>query len=170
MRRLFLLRHGKAEPFGGDRADFDRELAPRGRTASEAIGRYLSESDLLPDRVLCSTSARTRETLALVLSGLQNDPAIIFENNLYEASTEMFMSQIKQLGETAQNLLVVGHNPTTEDTLNLLCSGDPDSIPGAFPTCALAVIDCGISSWRELAIGVGVLAAFVRPRDLTFEA
>jgi len=129
----------------------------------------LAEHELLPDRVLCSPSSRTRETLTLVLSRLQNEPSIIFEKNLYEASTNVFIDQIRRLGETVQNLLVVGHNPTTEDALGLICSEDAVSIPDAFPTCALAVIDCAISSWRELAIGVGVLSEFVRPRDLTFD-
>lgn len=129
----------------------------------------MAERELLPDRALCSPSSRTRETLALALSSLQNDPTIIFEKNLYEASTELFMDQIRQLGETAQTLLIVGHNPATEDALGLICNDGSVSIPDAFPTCALAVIDCAISSWRELAVGVGFLAAFVRPRDLTFD-
>lgn len=104
-----------------------------------------------------------------MLAGLPNDPAIIFDRKLYGASTETFLNQIKQFGETAHNLLAVGHNPAIEDALTLLCQADLDRIPSEFPTCALAVIDCAVSNWQELAIGVGTLAAFVRPRDLTPE-
>lgn len=129
----------------------------------------MTEHDHLLDRVLCSPSARTRETLALVLSDQRNEPAIVFERNLYEASTDIFIDQIRQLGEAAPNLLIVGHNPAIENALGLICSGDSASLPEAFPTCALAVIDCAISSWDGIAAAVGVLEAFVRPRDLPID-
>ena len=63
MPRLFLLRHAKSPPAVPGQKDFDRPLAARGRAAAPAVGRHMADKGYLPDLVLCSPSARTRETL-----------------------------------------------------------------------------------------------------------
>ena len=148
------------------RADFDRELTSRGRKASRAIGRYLAHHGLIPDLVLCSPSARTRQTLDRVLKALDKEPPTEFLDPLYDAAVRTYLDQIRLHGGDAGTLLVVGHNPSTEEALTALCSPDSGALPDAVPTCALAVVDCGITDWAALSPGCGTLADFVRPRDL----
>ena len=62
MRRLLLLRHGKAEPSQPGMPDLTRALIDRGRKAAAKIGPYLPSHSLTPDRVVFSPAARTRET------------------------------------------------------------------------------------------------------------
>ena len=62
-RRLLLLRHAKSDWGDPDLADIDRPLAPRGRRAAAVVGAYLREHALVPDLVVTSPSARTRETI-----------------------------------------------------------------------------------------------------------
>ena len=45
--------------------DHDRALSARGRTEAVAAGVWLREHGYLPDRVLCSSARRARETLDL---------------------------------------------------------------------------------------------------------
>ena len=68
-RTLLILRHAKAvrESAGGDRA---RPLNDRGLANASAVGRWLLAEGLIPDRVLCSTAARTRQTWQQVAASL----------------------------------------------------------------------------------------------------
>ena len=70
MRELILLRHAHAEPASTGQADLDRPLSPEGLAEAEAAGRWMRENQLVPDRVLCSPSRRTRETLEAVLAAV----------------------------------------------------------------------------------------------------
>lgn len=168
MLRLLLMRHGKAEPYEGELADFDRTLAPRGHHAAALIGNHIGRADLTPDQVLCSPSARTRQTASIVIGALSGRPDIVFPPKLYNASTGIFIEQIQQFGGNAKILLVVGHNPATEEATELLRRIEDSTIqpPADFPTAALAVLEFAVADWPAIKPGSGRLIAFVLPRSL----
>src|ERR1700735_1567796 len=85
-RRLILLRHAKSA-WPDDVPDHDRPLASRGRRDAPAAGRWLRKSGYVPDRVLCSTARRTRETWQLVEEELGAHPQTVFEDRVYGASS-----------------------------------------------------------------------------------
>ena len=62
MARITLFRHAKAEKPAMQKSDFDRVLANRGRRNADRMGRFIAKNDLLPDMVIVSPAARTRET------------------------------------------------------------------------------------------------------------
>jgi phosphohistidine phosphatase len=166
--RLLLLRHAKAEPIESGNRDFDRPLLPRGEAAAKRIGQYLAANSALPDRVLCSPALRTRETARLVLGELPHRPELILPAALYNAPIDTYIEIIREFGDGAGTLLVVGHNPATQQATAELSRPSPDSasLPAAFPTAALAIIDFGLAEWGALALRSGRLVAVVRPRDL----
>jgi len=61
MKRLILMRHGKAERsnVGGD---FERALTERGLADAALMGRLLADEGLTPDRALVSAARRTQQT------------------------------------------------------------------------------------------------------------
>ena len=61
--QLILMRHAKSSWDDPAAADFDRPLNGRGRRSAKALGHWLRQRGWLPDRVLCSSARRTRETL-----------------------------------------------------------------------------------------------------------
>ena len=61
MRQLILLRHAHAESATAGQDDIARPLSATGLAEARAAGDWLREHGLRPDRVLCSTAARTRE-------------------------------------------------------------------------------------------------------------
>ena len=69
MKSLYLLRHAKSSWADSSLADHDRPLSRRGRRAAPLMGAYLRDGGHRPELVLCSTSARTRETLEAVIAG-----------------------------------------------------------------------------------------------------
>src|SRR5690349_23520094 len=98
MRRLLLLRHAKAERSQPGGRDHDRILANRGRGDAAAVGAYLVRHKLVPDRALVSTSARTRETWALVAEAFAKPPKAEFDGRIYEASPEAILNSIRETG------------------------------------------------------------------------
>jgi len=134
------------------------------------MAKYLRADALLPNQILCSTSLRTRETLARILPSLPQEAQIFLLSDLYQQSEQDYLSLIRKHGGRAQNLMVIAHNPATEETaLSLAGTGDATALADVkekYPTAALAVIDFDIADWSELQPGTGHLERFVKPRDL----
>jgi phosphohistidine phosphatase len=174
VKRLLLLRHGKAVPADPGIEDHERDLLPRGRHDAPAIGQYMAESGYIPDAILCSTSRRTAETAELVVAELPAMRTIDYVEALYLAAPPAVLAAIRSAAENSKTLLLVGHNPGIERLATALAR-EPvqrkerdrfDLIEEKFPTAALAVLDFAVSRWRDVAPGQGELIDFVRPRDL----
>lgn len=170
MPRLLLLRHAKSSWSDDAIPDFDRPLNPRGRTTLPLMGRHLAAHGLTPQRVLCSSARRTRETLAGLLPFFETDLEVRQTRDLYEAGEDRMIDQIRAHGATARTLLVVGHNPGLQETaLALIGSGNPsfiEDIEKKFPTAACAVIDFPAGKWVDVEPKSGRVVAFFRPREL----
>jgi len=170
MRRLLLLRHSKAErsvPGGRDR---DRTLAERGRDDAPRIGAYLQHHALVPDGIVASPTARTRQTWELIAQAIGPGPAARFDERLYNADPETILAVIKETEPEIRTLLVVGHNPGIQEVAELLiASGDLEArqrLKEGFPTTGLAIIDFALSDWGMLHPRSGRLERFVTPRSL----
>jgi phosphohistidine phosphatase len=169
MRRLMLLRHAKAErPAPGTR-DRERALTERGRADAPVIGAYMARHGLMPDRVLVSTAARTRQTWDLIARALSQCP-VAHEDRLYDASAQTLLDLIKQAAPDVHGLLVVGHNPGLHDLARLLiASGDVEAreqLNEKLPTSGLAVIEFAVDDWPKLHPRSGRLDRFVTPSSL----
>jgi len=172
MRRLLLLRHAKSDRPPGV-PDHDRPLNRRGRDDAPIIGTYLAHNALIPDRVLCSTAERTRETCDLVANQLAEPPPVDFDERLYEAGPPAILSLLRATPPKVHSLLVIGHNPGMHQVaLTLIASGDVEArerLHEKFPTTALAVIDFAFDEWGKLHARSGRLDRFVTPRQLAAE-
>jgi phosphohistidine phosphatase len=154
MKRLYLLRHAKSSWDDPDLADHDRPLSGRGRRAADAIGRHMRAHGIEPELVLCSSSTRTRETLARI--GLE----ATIERELYGATANELIARLREVPPSIGSVLVIGHNPGVHD-LALALTGEPGD---KYPTGALATID--VDEWSTIAPGSGRMIDFIRPREL----
>ena len=171
MRTLLLLRHAKSSWGEPGLDDHDRPLNKRGARDAPRVGTYLAEHDLRPDLILCSDAARTRATLALLLSALGGTtPKVVFEPRLYLAEPAAILEVLARVDPAVGCCLVVGHNPGTHAlALALVADGDGDSLcelAMKFPTAALAVIESDAPDWKSLQPGGARLRAFITPREL----
>jgi phosphohistidine phosphatase len=168
MRRLLLLRHAKAMrgcPGGGDAL---RPLSEIGFADAKRLGRYLSRSDLLPDRILCSTALRTRQTVDALTGAWPSRPPTDYLPQLYLAETDEILSLLDAGGD--RTLLVVGHNPAIAECAHRLAAqgamGDAahlQGLQGGFPPCALAIFEAQSS---PRGAGPYALERFLRPDEL----
>jgi phosphohistidine phosphatase len=98
VKRLWLLRHAKSSWDDPGLPDPDRPLAPRGRRAAELLAAHLAASDLRPGVVLCSSSLRTRQTLAAILPALGDALQIRIERELYGAGAAQLLERLQLAG------------------------------------------------------------------------
>jgi phosphohistidine phosphatase len=155
MPTLIVLRHAKAVA-GFGAADIDRVLNDRGRRDAAAAGEWLRANGLVPDHVLCSPAARTRETLGL----LALDAAVSYERAIYANDPDGLLTLATEAPDDAGTLLLVGHNPSVHMLVHDLAGESPD----AFPTCAVAVVDLP-GEWAGVRSGIGTLRTVRTPKD-----
>ena len=158
MREIILLRHAHADPASTGQSDMDRPLSPEGLAEAEAAGRWLREHGLVPDRVLCSPSRRTRETLEAVLGAVGYVDQRL-EPSIYEATPGTLM-ELADGHQDAERLLLVGHNPGLEQLASLLASGQSGDFRG-MPAGGIAVLK--LPAGADLEPGAAELAAFWWP-------
>ncbi len=170
MRCLMLLRHAKANPGGGIIGDHERTLAPRGRKDASEIGAYMAHHQLVPDRAIVSTAARTRETWELTAAAFPRPVPVVYERRLYDAAAETTLDVITQTDSAVSRLLVIGHNPGLQKLATaLIAAGDLDArerLSEALPTSGLVTIDFPLNDWKKLHSHAGHLGHFVTPRSL----
>jgi phosphohistidine phosphatase len=173
MRRLLILRHAKAGPHD-EKHDKERRLIDRGRSDSALMGRVMREKRYIPELVLCSSAARTRETWEHTCPELHAEPETEFLDALYDASAGTVLNCLHHASDAATSLLYIGHNPGLEDLARMLVrkpeSGDErrrvSVLMAKYPTAALAVIDFAADHWVGIAPGEGALEDFIMPADL----
>ena len=163
---LYLLRHAKSSWADALLPDHERPLAPRGRRDAKRIADHLVEQGIEPELVLCSTAARTRETLELLRPVLRTS-TVEFENELYAASAGDLLARVRLVPDGVESVMLIGHNPSLHQLALMLAStGDElERLAAKFPTAALATL--GLSTtWRRLNPGEASLTAYVVPKQL----
>jgi phosphohistidine phosphatase len=160
VRTLLILRHAKSghdEPV----SDKERTLTSRGRKDAVRMGERAREEKLVPDRVLCSTATRARETLELFTEGARLEAPIDYLDELYLAEPSAIVRAICKRGGSAARVMVVGHNPGLEGLVANLTAERTD-----LPTTALVECNLPIDDWAALDLDTaGQLRSFFRPKD-----
>ncbi|MDK9696720.1 MAG: histidine phosphatase family protein [Siculibacillus sp.] len=168
MPRLLLLRHAKSSWDDVSADDFDRPLNDRGRLAAPVMGSHLAAHGLAPDRILCSSARRARETLAALLPHLDEEVDVRLTRDLYFAGEDRMIDQIRAHGGNASTLLVIGHNPGIQETalafLTETASPVTEAIAAKFPTTGLAIVDFPAAKWVDIEPRTGRAVAFLKPR------
>lgn len=132
--RLIVMRHAKAGELPG-RPDAERALTGRGRRDAAAAGRWLRESGLVPDAVICSAAVRTRQTWEEVAARLGREVDASMDGRLYDAGVPEVLEVAAETSPDVATLLCVGHNPAMARLAADLTGSQLE-----FPTSAIAVV------------------------------
>jgi phosphohistidine phosphatase len=170
MKTLTLLRHAKSSWDDPSARDFDRPLNRRGRKAARAMGKAIREQGIAFDRILASPAARVVGTLEDLAEGYGGPIDPVFDHRIYMATAATLLKLVRETDDTAERLLVVGHNPGMEALALMLIRDDGNGLRSEmsvkYPTAALAEIELPVDHWRDVDLGRGRLDRFIRPRDL----
>jgi phosphohistidine phosphatase SixA len=162
MRDLILLRHAEAMQIALGGSDRARPLSLRGEQEARQAGRWLREQGALPEVVLCSPARRAQMTVERALDALfahASAPVPKFVPEIYEATPGMLIALLEQHAGSAEQALLVGHNPGMEQLLALLVRGRSDDARG-MPPAGLAWIELQDSGFEP---GAARLRAFWSP-------
>lgn len=126
------------------------------------------------DLVLCSNAARTRETLSIFQPIACARAPVDVRSDLYLAEAAEMLALVRGLDDDVQSVLVVCHNPGAAELVQMMCQPPLNvreedrhrRMRAKFSTGSLAVIELDIDFWQDARMQKGVLADFMRPRDL----
>jgi len=142
-RTLLVLRHAHARSALAGERDFDRPLSVEGQARATQLGRTLRDRAVLPDLVLCSSAARTRQTLAALQFPASR---VEFVPDLYNAGIPDIGRLVAAEGGNAAKVMVVGHNPAIHGFAYDLAQHGSDlaltsALGRAYPPATLSVFD-----------------------------
>ncbi len=167
-RRLVLLRHAKAALDGT--ADFERSLAPRGRSDAGAIGRWLVEHGYQPDHVVVSPARRALQTWELAAAEIEGGPVPLPDERVYTNTLEDLLDVVRGTPSAIGTVILVGHNPALAELAVMIDDGSGDragrSLAVNFPAGGVAVFSVA-GNWAEVDAGAGRLVTFAAPPGVT---
>ena len=162
MKTLLLMRHAKSSWDHPNLSDYDRPLNQRGERDAPKMGAWLTEMDVIPEKIICSTAKRARQTVALLIANCPFEGETLYTREMYHGDLEDFLNEIGNLPDELNTVMLVGHNPGMEFALDDFCG-----VMESMPTAAIAHIQFNVDRWK--AIGEdseGILANIWRPKEI----
>jgi phosphohistidine phosphatase len=104
---------------------------------------------------LVSDAVRAQQTWESVSEAWDRNVRVETAPEIYEADVAAIAARVRQV-ETADAIIVVGHNPGLEDSVRAWVG---DDAPFKFPTSAFAVLECD-EPWRSFDRGAVRLRSF----------
>lgn len=148
MKTLYLFRHAKSSWNFDDLSDQERPLNDRGRDDAPRMGQALAKRAISLSLLVSSPAVRALSTAALVARALNypHDRIQVVEE-IYGADVDALVRVIRALPDTAESVLLVGHNPTITDTVNALSSNSINEMP----TAAVVCLKFSVDHWADVS-------------------
>ncbi|MBT7293966.1 MAG: hypothetical protein HN838_15695 [Rhodospirillaceae bacterium] len=166
------MRHGEAEGRGAD-GDEARALTERGKDDCRRLAAHLKGEGMAWNQILCSSAQRAQESAALLAAAMDTPPALETRPELYLAGAENLLMQLRALADTANEVLLVGHNPGLHAlTRFLLGRGGGNLARRAARDCppgAIAIFSCECEAWADLKPDHAELRSFLTPSDVSYK-
>ena len=108
--KIYLLRHGTAEPRGPGVPEAARALTPEGRTEIRAVAKQASQAGVSPQLILSSPFVRALETARIAGKALGCDRIFETKSALPDLPPAQIWSEIREHRD-AKEIMVAGHEP-----------------------------------------------------------
>ena len=144
-RTLFVMRHAQTEDTRPGGRDSERRLTAQGEQQAREAGAFLRQQGIAIDGVLCSSAARTQQTLELL--GLPDGAEHDISARFYSAGTDTLIEALAELPENHRCVLLIGHAPAVPGLVHELCNpttSDPiawKAIASRFPAATIAQLE-----------------------------
>jgi phosphohistidine phosphatase len=146
MKTLYLIRHAKSYWGDSSLSDFDRPLNKRGERDAPFMGKILFDKKVNTDLIISSPAMRAKKTAMEIADKLgYSQKKILFDENLYEASSQDILELIRNVSEKYNSIIIFGHNPGLTMFNNSVSEVYIDNIP----TCGVVVLQFE-HNWSEI--------------------
>jgi phosphohistidine phosphatase len=163
MKKLYLVRHAKSDRNIPGMPDFERPLNSRGRMDAPIMGDLLKGMKAIPDMIISSPATRALATARIIAEHMGYPlKKIIIEEEIYEAWRENLVDVIMRAPDTADAVMLIGHNPGLQLLADFLTDFNYENIP----TCGVAGIELNIENWKDISQKCGRLLFFEYPKKL----
>jgi phosphohistidine phosphatase len=140
--RLIVMRHAKSSWDAAAPTDHARPLNKRGKDNAPVMAQRLVELDWVPNLVLSSDAARTRETYSLMSPALDTVTRVEYLPAFYSNGFGALRATVGEVPDAFDTVLALGHNPDWEEAVHWL-SGE--SIVMTTANCVL--LECDVDNW-----------------------
>ncbi len=161
MKRLYLVRHAKSSWKDATLEDFDRPLNKRGQRDAPFMGKRLKFYKVSPDLIMSSPAKRAAKTAKVIAEEIGfPKKQIVYEDAIYEAGVKSLLRVIREINDSASQVLLFGHNPG----LTMLAEYLSDAVIDNIPTCGVFCLDFNVTSWENVEEGKGTIVFFDYPK------
>ncbi len=148
MKTIFIIRHAKSSWAELGARDFDRVLEKRGHNDAPLMAKILKEAGVQPDLIVSSPAKRAKTTALYFAKEFGMDAEQIdYQSDIYEAMETDIFNIVRDLPNTANVVLLFGHNPTLTYFSN---NFNPDPIEN-LPTCGIVRIALNVEDWSKFS-------------------
>jgi phosphohistidine phosphatase len=154
MKSLLLLRHAKTQP-DAPAGDHARHLTKRGERDARTIAEHIRVTTGAPEAIATSDARRAVQTAEIVAPIIGFISPLTVEPRIYAADLDTLLDVVRELPDTADRVILVGHNPGFEELTAALVGADQDEI--RLPTSGLAHLAFEVSRWADVGEGTGTL-------------
>jgi phosphohistidine phosphatase len=146
MKTLVLCRHAKSDWPSGV-ADIDRPLKDRGIMDAHNLGSLLEAHDFQADLIVSSPGNRAHSTAKLVAQHIKYpEKEIKIDNSVYYEGANNLMNVIEELPNSADTVMIFGHNPTMEQAVRYLLKMES---PFSMPTLGMVCMEGFTQDWKK---------------------
>ena len=154
------MRHAKSS-WKHNLSDHKRPLKGRGERDAKLLSEYIKSKIDLPQKMIVSDATRAQMTANYFKNSLKiSDYDYELNHELYDFSGQQVMEVIKNIDNSLNCVLIVGHNHAFTSLVNMLGDKYIDNLP----TCGFVAIEFSVDNWANVSNGFTKLMVF--PRDL----
>lgn len=162
MKTLYLVRHAKSSWNNSNLSDHARPLNDRGERDAPGMGKRLRKRKPQPTIIISSSAVRAETTATLLAEAIGYPTSdITIDERLYGAEAKDVVSIIHELDNAIDCAMLIGHNPTFTDLINVLSGSQIDNMP----TCGMAVLRFPANTWSNIGQIQGELLDFDYPKN-----
>jgi phosphohistidine phosphatase len=112
------------------------------------MGEMIRDKGMIPCFIISSTALRAKATAELVARGCKYEGDLVLDHSLYEAKPNDYLDIIERISDRYSSVLIIGHNPTIEETIQMLT--DWSDVVVTIRSCAMAHLSIPVEKWSDI--------------------
>lgn len=155
-----MVRHAKSS-WKHEVIDHQRPLKGRGKRDGALVSKYLLDKVKPPQKIITSDAVRALSTAIYFKEAFGiDDKDFTTTHSLYDFSGQNVINIIKNLPDSCNRVMIVGHNHAFTSVANMLGNTYIENVP----TCGFVQLKFKIDHWKDITTGKTVMTLF--PKDL----
>ena len=147
MKTLYIVRHAKSSLEFPELPDIDRPIIEKGINNTKKVVVEMQNRNVRVDLLISSHAKRAYETAKIIATGI-NYPVEKIEVNkeIYHVDENNIFNMLFALNDDIESIMIIGHNPTLTQFVNLFLSKKIDLLP----TSGVVSISFNIKKWNDI--------------------